>query len=562
MRDAQGQIDLKEGPNEKLLEAFDKWINYYIYGETKEGDPFQNKVVDAMTSISSRKSVALNFLSAVGGHINAAAQLDMIASKAFQFDDKILKAGRKEAERKKLFWETMGKGKDATEALDSKSMFANFFFEIQQDDLSYEKANSVSLSTMRKAMSKDYAFILQRWSDHVIDSTTLNAMLMSYGIDPNTGKTYPIKRLQEMYANDPKYKDLEWKSLWDSLDLENKDNDGNKQPIFINQHDGTKMSDATYTDFRRKAKHLISKAKGNMSSEDIAGYRTHMIGRLVMQFRGWIPATVRERVKGEQYSLTMEQFEVGRWIAAYEMVGKNLKRTAGEFIKQMLPFVKADFNKNMNDPLHPMKVKYEQYIADNPHLKPDPLNPAPEHITYEQYYNTYVGEVKALAQEVQIYLALAGFLGLMMFAAGDDELKENPVLRLATALTNRVMLEIGFYAPVIGAAEQYNLLVRQPVSSLSLLADASKAVSNTFSETYDIIYGAGWGKTVTPKLGDDGWELDYSSRNDASTWGYYSHQFIPPVNFLFNVFEPLNITDRKDTVYDYLLDNSEMVYRY
>jgi len=124
------------------------------------------------------------------------------------------------------------------------------------------------------------------------------------------------------------------------------------------------------------------------------------------------------------------------------------------------------------------------------------------------------------------------------------------------------MLEIGFYAPVIGAAEQYNLLVRQPVSSLSLLADASKAVSNTFSETYDIIYGAGWGKTVTPKLGDDGWELDYSSRNDASTWGYYSHQFIPPVNFLFNVFEPLNITDRKDTVYDYLLDNSEMVYRY
>lgn len=562
LRTASGEIDLKDGPNEKLLEVFDKWINYYIYGETKEGDPFQNKVVDAMTKVSSRKSVALNFLSAVGGHINTAAQLDMIASKTAQFDDELLKKGRKETSRYKAFLDTVGKAKDATESLDSKSVFADFFFEIQSDDLSFEKANSVSLATMRKAMAKDYAFILQRWSDNVIESTTLNTMLMSYGIDPNTGKTYPIKRLKEMYANDAKYKDFEWKSLWDSLDMEAKDKDGNKQPMFINQHTGEKMTDGTYTDFRRKVKHLIAKAKGNMSSEDIAGYRTHMLGRLVMQFRGWIPATVRERVKSEQYSLTMEQFEVGRWVAAYEMVGKNLKRVGGQFIKQMIPFVGGDFYKDKDSSTHPMRLKYEQYIADNPHLKPDPAKPSPEHITYEQYYNTYVGEVKALAREVQTYLALFAALGLICLAAGDDELNENPVLRLTNALMERTMLEIGFYVPGFGIGEQYQLLVRQPISSLGLLSDVGKTVSNTIGETYDTIFGADWDKTVTPRLGDKSWEIDYKERTDGTPWLYYSHQFIPPWKLFEDVMGTMNITDRKDTVYDYLLDNSGMVYKY
>ena len=93
------------------------------------------------------------------------------------------------------------------------------------------------------------------------------------------------------------------KDLPDSLTSEQKDKfDKFKGPVIINQHTGEIMGDRTFTDFRRKAKEVVSRAKGNMSNADTALYKTYAVGRLLMQYRGWIPSTVLERVKSEQYN--------------------------------------------------------------------------------------------------------------------------------------------------------------------------------------------------------------------------------------------------------------------
>lgn len=586
LRNARGEMQLKQENNKKLLDAFDTWIDYYVYGEKKKGNPMANKIVDAISQVTSRRSVALNWMSALGGHINAEAQNNMIAKKSTYFSRESLSAARKDSYKTALTLESVRKGTQSIEDLDSKLIFSSMFFELAQEDLSHEKANEVSISSMRKLMKQDYAFVLQRLSDDAIDNNVLGAMMRDYGIDPLTGKTYPLKRLKEMYKNSKKevpngrmkgtmLKDINWKSLWDMVTMESKKVDlGNgyfedleitDKPLIINQFTGEPINDKTYSDFRRKTKSLITTVKGNMSAGDISGYQTHIVGKLVMKFRGWMPATIRTRAKGEEYNLTMEQFEVGRWMAAKEMVVKNLSKTGAKFLQEMIPFVEADFHgQDINDPDHPMRIKYNQYIADNPHLAPDPNNPSMEQVTFDEYYNTYVAEVKALAKEVQTYLALAGMLSLFLLAGGGDELKENPIFRLPVALIERAMLEIGFFLPLpgLGWEETTQMFKRAPFAAWSSVDTALRAVKNTFTELWDTIFGADWDKTVTPVLGDDSWEISMDERKDSTPWGKYSHQFIPPLKFLESIMGSLGVTDRKDTVYDYLVDNKEMIYKY
>ena len=547
LRDAENKPRLAEGNNKTLLNAFDTWIDYYIYGEKKKGNELYNKIVDSSTAAVSRKSVALNFLSAAGGHINAEAQLNMLAKKAQYFDRSSLSKARKEVKVIGEIRDLFRRGKDATEAVDSKMVFSSFFFEISQEDLSHEKANSVSISSIRARMKSDYAFMLQRLSDDVIDNTTLSAMMMDYAIDPSTGKTYPIKRLKEMYDGHKTYGEgYEWKSLWDSIDMDNMI-DGNIHPVIINQHTGSRMEDRTYTDFRRKVKQVITRAKGNMSAQDIAGYKTHMLGRLVMQFRGWIPSTVRERVKSEQYNLTMEQFEVGRWAATYGFVGKNLKKTMASFLVEILPFLKGNFGEINKDTVidesSPMYLKYQQFLADNPHLEPDGSN-NPDQVTFEQYYNTHVSEVRALAKEIQTYLALWAFGSMLLMAGGgDDELKESPLLRKSVALAERAQLEIGFFLPVpgLGFWETIQLFTRKPISAVDVLTESVSGVGNTIDETFEMI-----------GLHDS--EIDWwTGKKDNKNVAHFAHKWIPPVKFANSVFEFMEDSPSKNTWWDYFL---------
>jgi len=300
-----GVLQTNDG-NVNTVKAINSWIDYYIYNKksASEGDKnaLGNKVVNTLLSAGSRSNVALNVLSATSGHINAEANLTMLATKG-SIDS--LPQARKEVNN---FKNLLKKSKDNVENYSSPLAFASEYFELSQDNKVYEKANEVSINSLNKKFKQDYAYVLQRWSDDAIDNTMLTAMMMDYGIDPKTGRTYPIKRLKTLYKDDPKYGgDFEWKSLWESVDMENVI-DGEKKPIIRSQHTNETISKSTYTDFRRKARHNATKTKGNMSDDDIAGYKRHVLGRLLMQYKGWLPAMARERIKNEEYNMTMEEF--------------------------------------------------------------------------------------------------------------------------------------------------------------------------------------------------------------------------------------------------------------
>lgn len=569
-RDEANNILKSKDNNAEMLKAFDKWIKFYIYGEKKQdSSAAANKVVDTMVGISSYKSIALNMLSASAGHVNAEAQLNYLAKKANYFSRESLGKSRKDQKRFKALLESFRKSTNDTEKVESKMLFAAMFFEMAQESLTYEKANSVSASTMRSTMKKDFAYFMQRWSDDVIDNTTLGAMMRDYAIDPTTGHTQPIYKLKEFYKNNPKYKNTEWKSLWDSIIMHKKDLpdsltseqrdklDMFKGPVIINQHTGEIMGDRTFTDFRRKAKEVVSRAKGNMSNADTALYKTYAVGRLLMQYRGWIPSTVLERVKSEQYNLTMEQFEVGRWVAAQKMLLRRVDSKWKQFLIQVIPFVEGDFSENTStdilDEMTPMQIKYRQFIADNPHLEPDKDNPSIDQISYEEYYNTYVGELKTLAKEIQIYFAIAGVGMLFLMAGGDDEYKENPLMRGLMELIDRVLLELGFFlpAPYVGLGETMQLVTRKPAASVDVITSGGKLITNTFTELFDFISGVESDeKRVLDLTGP--FELELVTKKDKTSVGYYAHQWLPPLKLGDKLFGFYDDSDARETWWDYV----------
>ena len=522
-----------------------------------------------MVGISSYKSIALNMLSASAGHVNAEAQLNYLAKKANYFSRDSLSKSRKDQKRFKALLESFRKSTKDTEKVESKMLFAAMFFEMAQESLTYEKANSVSASTMRSTMKKDFAYFMQRWSDDVIDNTTLGAMMRDYAIDPTTGHAQPIYKLKEFYKNNPKYKNTEWKSLWDSIIMHGKDLpdsltseqrdklDMSKGPVIINQHTGEIMGDKTFTDFRRKAKEVVSRAKGNMSNADTALYKTYAVGRLLMQYRGWIPSTVLERVKSEQYNLTMEQFEVGRWVAAQKMLLRRVDSKWKQFLIQVIPFVEADFSENTStdilDEMTPMQIKYRQFIADNPHLEPDKDNPSIDQISYEEYYNTYVGELKILAKEIQTYFAILGVSMLFLMAGGDDEYKENPLIRGLLELIDRILLELGFFlpAPGVGLGETMQLVTRKPAASVDVITSGGKLITNTFTELFDFISGVESDeKRVLDLTGP--FELEFVTKKDKTSKGYYFHQWLPPLKLGNKLFGFYDDSDARETWYDYV----------
>lgn len=548
IREETGQPKLTGENNKQLIAAFDDWINYYIYGEKKKGNVMANKVVDTLTSASSRKNLAFNWLSALGGHINAEAQLKMLASKEKYFSKDTLSKARKVVylDKKKM--------KDASgevEGFSPKAMMASSFFEINQDDLTYEKANEVSLSKLRNKLAKDYAFVLQRYSDDIIDNTLLTTMMMDYGIHPTNKKVYPLKKLKELYP------DKEFRSLWDSADI------SGENFIIKDEHNNDQPIDAkTFINFRRKAKQMATRVKGNMSAEDIAGYKTSAVGRIVMQYRGWIPATVRERVKGAQYNMTMEEFEVGRWIAAYHMVAKNGAKVGVNFMKQLVPFMESKFEYADTDA---MRTAYQVFLSDNPANDPDnPDSDPSDHITYEQYLNTYISETKALAKEFQMYIGLS--LGLLLFSLsmGDDEIKENPVIGNLVKLIERAKLEIGFYIPVpfVGGFEETKTLVtKSPAPSFGIIEDAVNTLSNTAQESWDVLTGTPWDKTTTPKLGEDSWTLSFKERKDNSPLFKYTVGWIPGGKQITETLGVFNTTKRNDTFWDKMFGDDNAIYK-
>lgn len=553
--------------NSNLLSLVENMTNYYVYGEklsdqsTKLLGPQGTKVVTKALAITSKKNLAFNALSAAAGHMGAKAQIRMMTSHGRYFTQKQANFARMKYTK-----------------FNKEAAFASAFFEVSQEVLTHEKANLVSASSMRRRMENDKAYFMQRWSDDAIDNTLLIAMMQNYGIDPETGDVSRLEKLKKKYdARSPLPQDIEakmntlekmledekigvdefneqrreilgdkyskyskgfqWKSLWDGIIL--KDGD---EPSTIVDSDGKEIQKRGWIGFRTKVKKVAGKVKGNMSDEDIAGYRTSLIGRLFMQYRGWMPAMVRDRFKGGHYDMTMEEFEKGRYVAIVHALNAQGIKAWGKFFFGVLPFMSGKFDYSDNEQ---MKARYDQWKLDN----------SGDDVSYDDFVQEHLRQLKAGAKELQMYLLVLAAMYAIWFAAGDEEKKKNPLVRGTVALLDRAALEVGFFIPVVGINEQLQLVTRSPVPSFSILKDVKNTLTNTFEETSDILSGTPWGKTREWwSIGEDSWQLEYGQvKTDRDGLFKHTAAWVPGVKGASNmtgIFAPES--KERDTLWDWV----------
>ena len=545
------ESELKNDSN--LLKAFDDYMNYYVYGETTKQDAITDiigekgvRIVGMIQRLSGRSNMAFNLMSSFAGSINARSQINSFAVAGKYFTKEQARAANL-----------------AVTKFNKKLAFISINFEIAGSKSSETKADAMSANKLVRKLSQDPVYVFERWFGDADQKVILHAMMNNFAIDPITGIIDQIDKLKRKYKDNDKYKDLEWKSLWDSTE-EVTNADGEIDYVLMNQHTGkstvvdyTKMNLSedevteknrninTTTSLRKKVNEIIARVKGNMSNEDIATYRMSLLGRALGQYRNWIPATFNERLKGEGYNMTMDEYEIGRWRAGWRLFSSGWGNAAKNLVSLLVPFIGKDFNQVDNPKL---KLLYEQFIENNPTLK--------SKVSYEDYVDEHKGKLRSFAREIQIYAAFALLLAALKGVLDDDEEDFLPIQALIAAL-GRVNMELGFYLPVPftpGFDEFKKLVTKDPLPLMSELTNTTGLVTNSFSETLDFVAGVENGKTIAPRIQGTNWQLNLDEKKDNQGRFHYLSNYLGAKNLL-NYTGLRDNTAKDDTIWEYIFSS-------
>lgn len=438
------QKPLKGVGNKLNLEAFDKFVNYYFGGKKVQSkdsivningyDISRDKIILNIMNWFSVKSLAFNPVSIFANAVGARANLYFAAMKEAYFTKEQMRSTYK------LF-----------ASQDPKYLASANYFDISQEDLTMKKANKLSTSTLGKLLNNETFYIGQRKAEEAVDRNLTVAMMQNYGLAPD-GK---VKKLSQLPKNT--------KSLWELASFDEKTG-----------YKVEGMSEQQYNDFRRKVQYVSTTIKGNNSNEDIALYKTSMVGLLLGQFRGWMPRMIKERFGETRFNQDMEQVEMGRFRVIF---GEFVSNGITQNLQLLLNDVSVlDYKQNEKA----AKLKYEEYLNKN--------NLTEEELPFEEFLEVRRGQLKAAAAELRMYLMVVAAIALLGGDWDDDnkaDYKKYWATRKLVQIANRTQLELGFFFN----PSEATTLVRSPLPISGVLIDIQKFISNTLDETRDVIMG-------------------------------------------------------------------------
>jgi hypothetical protein len=526
------------GTESNLVKSYDNYANVYAYGEHTKQDAISEflgekgvKRLAAVRKYVSRSSMSFNILSAAVGSLNTNLQLYSFSANGKYFTSAQVANAQK-----------------AVGSFNAKLAFAEIFFETNPQLSETEvKAGAMSANELVKKFSKDPVYVFQRWFDNLDEKVILHCMMNNYGINPETGQVERLDKLKEKFENDPSYANFEWKSVWDSME-EFTNAKGEKEMRIVNQHTGKSITPKygeklvgdelkennknmnTFMSMRRVTMNMSSRVKGTQSSEDTASWKHTVIGQVFGQFRTWMVPTVNERLKREQYNMSMDEFEVGRWTAIYNVAGNSLLNSCKLLAKSLIPFINKDFDDDTNVK---MKEMYDLFIENNPDFA--------DKVSFKDYIGEYKGQMRSLAREIKIFAGIllvhAALIPLLF--PGDDDEDKGIVFNSISSVLGRLTTELGFYLPFTphGASEFKKLISRDPMPLTRALDDVGNIVGNTYDETRDLIFGEDSNRDKTPAL-----------YYGASVFG------------MKNAFKYIGITDTDDktnSIWEWLTDDNE-----
>ena len=491
-------------------DTFTKFVNTYIYGRSiSHGDMVGKNLISANKTVMGLKqfhSITHLGLSPMvaGGALGAGiVGMHVQATKGIHYTHKQLRT----AEKMYL-------------TRDPKLRAILEFFEISLEDLMTRRGDLLSATFRGKYMNSDRWFELLARADRTIDAVIATAMAQNHGVHPETGE---LMRLKEL----PKGT----KSILESIELEEnpKWKRGSTHDRYIvtlpgfqeQKVKGTKEEKANlleknrkalnaYGTFKDRVRVMGGKVKGTMDQNDKVLFNTHIVGKLFLHYRSWLPALAFERFGRLRYDYIMDHFDQGTWRALFSNIGKGktfddveqalatevtfLEHTA-EVAKDLVQ-IGIDIGTfgwtNLSAPKENLaRAAFEEFLFNqqgNP--KFDKLKKGTQE--YESMYNKFLeskqANIRGALAELRAILLLT--LTIMGLAAdwdedGEIDMRQSWAGRKLYALLNRTYREVAFFWDPTE-------LTGPRASGIPLTSFASlliKWADNTRDEFFDDVFG-------------------------------------------------------------------------
>jgi hypothetical protein len=510
------------------IETLDKFVSMYIYGNDLQGEllkPLEigakydengkliaqgksysvNKIIQAVMSWNSITTIPLNPILIATDLIGKISNTFMFISEGIYFNNKQITSSFKKIASK-----------------DEKLYAADKFFEVSARNLTLEKANKNASTFMSRVLTSDNAYLGYKQGDDMIDMAILGAMLQNYGLDTN-GKA---KRLETL----PK----DTKSLYELSSIDDKK--------FVIK--GLTDNQVNFTEFRHTIQTIATRIKGSIPEDNKSLINTMMVGRLVMQFRNWIPGMARTRFGEMRFDRDVQEWEVGRFrIVAAEMfksdnfqttlsnVGNLLLETALSMPGINLAKGKySRYTKNYNK--FAAKVYYEKFMSENNEkYTRKKINDDDKRIefTIEDYIQLRQSKLKGFARELATYVSFASMLFLLSIIKPDDDDDKDYAIfyRNAFKLAKKSLNEVAFWFDPDSALNFF----KSPIVALRTVTDIKKLALNTIDVAYDATF-----------VRDEDYKAIWEkSRYDKKQAGYYSTNMLPGIRHILDL---LNIFDK------------------
>lgn len=313
---------------------------------------------------------------------------------------------------------------------DNKLNLALKLFDSLEDFSEYAKSSQYNNKTVKRIVAGHSPFLFNSMGEHFLHSlSTLSILHNTKVVDSGKEST-----------------------LWDVLEVYNKNVNGTDVPMIrvkegVTKADGTKFTDDELFKIKLMIQEANRKMHGAYGDIDRGEINRMAIGRLMLQFRQWMPAFYTERFKGKRLNVLTGQQEEGFYRAFVNF--------AWECIKDM-----------RNDKL-----------------------------AFVTNYKNLSGQEKANVNKALIELSvLFAITQLLRFMGGDDDEDDPGIIVAMKYNLYRLKLELGAAAPSnLEFVNNVGTLLKSPVpcmNNFENLLNIFKASS--WSRTYDSGMFEGW----------------------------------------------------------------------
>jgi hypothetical protein len=511
--------------------TFEQLVNFHLYGISTQGNELGQLLLKAK-NYQQLKQLALAFKSATVNLMGARTNALFEGEKGYFYTKQQFRKSLNDRFRNKELYFAL----------------ANFFQPYANKRGADIAKEFSSKNKIAKLINYDTLLAAFRSGDEHVDEQVMYSMLQNYTII-NGQLTRLTKKDREAGT---------YKSLLDTSRLEGDDLiiDG-----IIDKNGLTKEGVRLYSEFRGNVMATVNTIKGGVNAEDLNAFNTTMFGKLVMAFRGWLPALAEERFRGFgeglvnifvnnsnrsslKYSPRTRTITEARYTAiltdqlgvdekaSFRLLGyiaQNVARlgfevvTFGGFFDKMSATSPLRYQVNE----HRARVAFEHFKLQNPNI------PAIANGTYrfEDFLEYKQGQIKALATELRFILGIYFLLGALAGGGDDDEkyYKKNLATREFYRTLNRYRREL---VGIINPADWYALF-KNPIPIMALGDDFIKTLGNTFDESLDI-FGEAEGRSLIHPLGKTGKK---AKKKDDTPLFYYSFKWLYGFQ-LAKLFEP------------------------